>query len=770
MAQKRFGPVRGAGVALIEKEGDKSIEASALGWVGYAGITEKGPTGELGLVTNKSQFILKYGSYIDDSLLPDAAFDYYGLANGAGGIAVVRVTDGNEVVAERTLYQRQVDSTESIAVPMGTIKAANGGRWGGKRDNYTNVVASAGDITATTLVTGITTFTKDQWKGGYITLSAVANTQYLITGNTTAGVISVEADQDMSTDHGGDADLRYYLELTNEEKEITYYIGDGEDLPDTEFSMTIYVDSELFKKYPNLNTNPTSARYWVSLINDDDANDQIEVVDLVDGSHTAVTRPANHYGVVGAITETVLTANLTNFAISSAGGGDPTFLLGTTSDTLLRQTITVTMTSETAGTVASDLYGDLGTITLGTLFDPTNAAGGALLNKWAPPFTVTAGATALAADDTLTIQYLPFEPDVLIGGYLYPDKVNAKLSKFRIVDNDHKTITVASGSDLTVDGAIDDQFLVEAPLSLANGKDGIPTTDAEFISQAWDTDSSPYNRLEGKNMGLVKFAMPGLTSTAIQKAGVAYAAAKNHQYRYEIPAATVSEISAVTYINDTLGRSDYAVVSFPSYGSVPDPDGGSEGKLKQISLTGMIHGREARIAADENGYHKAEAGLDATLPSLLKIPTGDAMLDHEILNPVGISLIKKLKGNFVIWGDRTVYTDSTWKFKHQRELLTYYEHVLQENFDWIVFAINDSKNDKVAIVALRSFFKPEWAKRALRGDTFEEACIIKIDDENNTTATRAAGDTNAEISLRLADTVERFNITIGKQGIFESTS
>jgi hypothetical protein len=30
------------------------------------------------------------------------------------------------------------------------------------------------------------------------------------------------------------------------------------------------------------------------------------------------------------------------------------------------------------------------------------------------------------------------------------------------------------------------------------------------------------------------------------------------------------------------------------------------------------------------------------------------------------------------------------------------------------------------------------------------------------------GDMNAEIKLRLADTVERFIISIGKQGIFES--
>ena len=116
----------------------------------------------------------------------------------------------------------------------------------------------------------------------------------------------------------------------------------------------------------------------------------------------------------------------------------------------------------------------------------------------------------------------------------------------------------------------------------------------------------------------------------------------------------------------------------------------------------MIHGREARIAADNNGYHKAEAGVDAILPKILKIPTGDAILDEEQLNPVGIQVVKKVKGNFILWGDRTLHIDPTWKWKHQRELMSYYEHVLQENFDWIVFAINDPEVEKMALLGLES--------------------------------------------------------------------
>jgi hypothetical protein len=96
--------------------------------------------------------------------------------------------------------------------------------------------------------------------------------------------------------------------------------------------------------------------------------------------------------------------------------------------------------------------------------------------------------------------------------------------------------------------------------------------------------------------------------------------------------------------------------------------------------------------------------------------------------------------------------------------------VLQSNFDFIVFAINDSTNDLDALAALKRFFQPEWVKRALRGANADEAAQIKVDSENNTDATRSAGDQYADVSLKLADTVERFVIRIGKQGIFEQVA
>lgn len=767
MARRIFGPVLGAGTQLEELEGDRQISQAALGYWAHAGLYEKGMVGELNAALGKKQFLKKLGSYIADSQAPDAAIDAYDGAAGAGGGFYIRVTDGNELQAEYTLYARR----GALLTAMGTLKAKNGGRWGGKYARYTAEVADISDFAETAVTTGVATWKTDQWKGAVLEHPDVPNTQYEVIGNTAAGVINLATDSTLDSDIGAGTDKRYYLKLDNEEKALSVEVRDGVENPTSEFGLFVYVDEELVLQYKDLHTDPAHKRYWVDVINEDTGNDEVEAVDLWTGAHVADVRPANHYGIIDTVTATVLTALISDFAINSPGGGDPTFALGTTTDAFLAQKITITMTAATDGDAVSDKLGALGTVTLGALFDPGNGVGGANLMKWAPPFTVTVGGSPLVATDTLVINYKPFDPDSLIGGFVYPDKPNAARVRFRIVDNDHATITAADGSDMTDDGAPADSFMAIAALDMAGGRDGnADVADSDYTSQAWDTDSSPFHQLRDKGLGLVKMATPSVTSTAVQKAGVAYASARNHQYRYEAPSNILTEVAADAYYNDTLGRNDYAVTSFPSWGYVADPEGEGEGKLKLTILTGQIHGREAAMARDNLGYHKAAAGEIAVLPKILKLPTGDAVLNEEYLNPLGINVVKKIKGNFVLWGDRTLWSDPLWIWKHQREQMSHYENQLMESFGWITFAINDPATQPLAYVALQSFFLPEWKKLAIRGNSLEDAVIIKIDNEINTDATRAAGDMFAELKPRLADTVERFRIRIGKQGIFESAA
>ena len=99
---KVYGPVRAAGTRVEELEADKTIESGSYGVTGYLGIMEKGPTDDLISTYSKKDMLRKIGGRIAESLLPDAAQDFWDHSEGNGELHFVRVTDGTGVQAQLT--------------------------------------------------------------------------------------------------------------------------------------------------------------------------------------------------------------------------------------------------------------------------------------------------------------------------------------------------------------------------------------------------------------------------------------------------------------------------------------------------------------------------------------------------------------------------------------------------------------------------------------------------------------------------------------------
>jgi len=96
-------------------------------------------------------------------------------------------------------------------------------------------------------------------------------------------------------------------------------------------------------------------------------------------------------------------------------------------------------------------------------------------------------------------------------------------------------------------------------------------------------------------------------------------------------------------------------------------------------------------------------------------------------------------------------------------------NLLQENYDWLIFAIHNAETRQRALQSLRMYFRGEHRNGGLDNDVvFEKAAVIKLDREFNPDDIKAAGEMVCHIALKLPDTVERFVIQISKQGIFES--
>jgi hypothetical protein len=304
----------------------------------------------------------------------------------------------------------------------------------------------------------------------------------------------------------------------------------------------------------------------------------------------------------------------------------------------------------------------------------------------------------------------------------------------------------------------------QGALELGGGYDGGTPANADYIAAA-NVNTSLARNLLKKNAGLCKLSVPGVTNASVQQSWVTLGEAVNQPFRGEIAASTTTEQGAVAFVLDSIGRSDFLHIAWPAYGYELDPRGGPG--FVEVSRTGKIFGMEARMAAEYGGYHKAAAGTTAVLDG----DKGDRMegadLNEGLLNRYGLQPVKKYGADYIVWGDRAPFENQEWTWKHQREQMSYYENVLAVSYDWLIFAINDTETQDYVYPTLAEFFFKRWQNRELRGDKFPDACEIKIDNENNTDATRAAGELNAEIKLRLADTVEKFRIIVSKRGIFE---
>lgn len=777
MAQRRFGPTLDAGTVIIEKEGEKTIEASQLGSTAYTGILERGAVGELITTTGKKDLLAKTGGFIPDSLLPDCAQDFWDHSDGAGILFLYRVTDGNEKVATLTLWDRKTPRNQVIR-----CDAHNGGSWGGKRDTYVVDLSATGDIyeTYVELPIAFHPIYQDQFKGGTLYCSETG-TSYTIVGNDASdGVaktrLDISSDSTLKTDYGSGTDLEFAIELESvdewgRDRMMSVEILDGQVNPSTEWGMYVYVNDSLVKAWSDLSSDPNASNYFVKVINDDTSNWYITVTDLWSGAVTADTRPANFFAEVAdseiAEKQLDLATVLVEWSLVATGGAS-TLGAFTYGSKVIPDTYEIEYNGATWDVTSLNQQAThaFGAATGGTPY--------AADNDYSFGFTVTEATPAVG--DKFTVYVLPLEEDEAIDGRIFfPEETFAPGTGWLITDNTESTADITSG-DMTNGGAISGNIKVRLQYrqQLVQGYDGIATVDENDFLPAYDVNASPFNDTEQQGYGLIKHATPGVNELSgvnalvVQQAGVNYADAKNHQFRPEFDASITDEVTARDWVQNTLGKSDYEKIIFPSYADVTDPV--KTDLLKTIPVTGMVHGREAKIARDYNGYHKVAAGEAANLPRIRQIPTGDRRLNGEVLNPAGIQRIEKRKGRFIIWGAKIPYVNSEWKFCQHRELMSYYEHVLIENFDWVIFAINDRMEQPRLIAALQSFFYPEWTKRALRGNTFEDACEIKIDEENNTDATRAAGDMNCDLMLQLADTIERFIITMGKQGVFESTA
>jgi hypothetical protein len=239
-------------------------------------------------------------------------------------------------------------------------------------------------------------------------------------------------------------------------------------------------------------------------------------------------------------------------------------------------------------------------------------------------------------------------------------------------------IECSQGYDLTQMTELGNRFQVTYPQYLSQGYDGNLAGIIPYdYTRYFDPDSSILeNAAWGKNLGLIKMACPGISDIVVQKAAVNYAEFVSYEFRAEIPSNYMNEAIAEQFVNSELGRSDFQTVSFPSYAFISSPLSNGE---RLISISGDQLGCESARANIAAGYHRPYAGIDAKLSRITRLPIDIQPQGEALLNLAGITCVKELWGNVVVWGARATALDPMYDFAHVRRIQSNYVRLFLES-------------------------------------------------------------------------------------------
>jgi phage tail sheath protein FI len=178
-----------------------------------------------------------------------------------------------------------------------------------------------------------------------------------------------------------------------------------------------------------------------------------------------------------------------------------------------------------------------------------------------------------------------------------------------------------------------------------------------------------------------------------------------------------------------------------------------------VPPSGHVAGIMARVDGAV-GVHKAPANEVVRGARDVSYALNDT--EQGALNHANINGIRLFPGRPpILWGARTLTDGTAWRYVNVRRLVAYIEDSLLQGMGWAVFEPNTTGLWKSLERMVSEFLVRVWQAGALFGRTAKEAFYVRIDEELNPAAVRAAGQVIVEIGVAPVRPAEFVVIRIG---------
>ncbi|HJN17909.1 MAG TPA: phage tail sheath subtilisin-like domain-containing protein [Armatimonadota bacterium] len=153
-----------------------------------------------------------------------------------------------------------------------------------------------------------------------------------------------------------------------------------------------------------------------------------------------------------------------------------------------------------------------------------------------------------------------------------------------------------------------------------------------------------------------------------------------------------------------------------------------------VPPSGAVAGIFARTDVSR-GVWKAPAGVEAGVRGATGPVTSPNDAECQGLNGLNVNALRTMPGRgLVVWGARTLSSNSEWRYVPVRRLGLFLEESISEGTHWVVFEPNDEPLWAKIRTSVGNFMMDLWRQGALQGAKPEEAFFVKCDRETTTAA------------------------------------
>jgi len=255
---------------------------------------------------------------------------------------------------------------------------------------------------------------------------------------------------------------------------------------------------------------------------------------------------------------------------------------------------------------------------------------------------------------------------------------------------------------------------------LATGADGGTVADVDFVGLPpdADTEAQGLTALEADPYGDVSLVYAPAASTTVVKSVIDHC--KRRRFRFAVvDCEKAAPITVEPRLN--LQETQFGAFYFP-WITVSDP---VTGVHKLVPPGGHVLGIYART---DSGRGVFNAPANEIVRGALDLATdaGDKMQDT--MNANGVNTLRRFPGRgILLWGARTLTTNSLWKYVPVRRLFIFLERSIYDGTQWVVFEPNGDSLWARVVDTIRIFLRAQWRLGALLGRTEEEAFFVTCD-------------------------------------------